>query len=134
MARLRNEDFEFEERNLRGDRPQVLVETRELTRVLEQSRSTSTKREALRKYRDQILRDERLGDTAVPHRIVITEASPYNIPRSRFRLGWNVVGVQTAGAMTIRIPTNLRTRHLVTIKDERNDAGSNPITIETYNP
>lgn len=127
-------DRTFEERYLRGPRPQVLQESRDLTKVLDQSRSTAKKRQALRDYRDQILRDERLGDKAVPNYIVVDSGSPAVVDRKRFRPGWNIIGVRTSGFMVVRLPITLRRNQMVSIKDERGTAGVDNIRVDLYDP
>lgn len=49
-----------------------------------------------------------------------------------FIFGNNIIGVNAAGAVTIRLPDNLTTGTLITINDESLDASTNNITIETY--
>lgn len=114
--------------------PSESRESRTLVARLDASRSTAQKKDAVRQFKSQVLRDERFRDSHVPNYVALTGASPIEVLRPWLRRGWNILGVQTAGAVTVRLPFTARKDQIITVKDERGTAGTSNITIEVYTP
>ena len=62
---------------------------------------------------------------------IAVRAATYTVRPRDLEDGENIFGVNYAGAVTIKIPKNISTKQLITIKDESCSAGTNNITIET---
>jgi hypothetical protein len=60
----------------------------------------------------------------------VDSASPYILPLQELIAGRNIVGIRTAGAMTVRIPLRAQEEQVITVADERGTADVDPITIE----
>lgn len=62
----------------------------------------------------------------------VTTGGTTTFTNAQLTLGNNIIGVNFAGAVTIRLPDNLSVGTIIEIKDESLAASSNNITIETY--
>lgn len=60
----------------------------------------------------------------------VESASPFILPLPELIAGRNIVGVRTAGAMTVRLPLRAQEEQVITVTDERGTADVDPITIE----
>lgn len=56
--------------------------------------------------------------------------SPFMVPLQELIAGVNVIGVRTAGVMTIQIPLRTKEEQVIRVADERGNADSNVITVE----
>jgi hypothetical protein len=60
----------------------------------------------------------------------VESASPYVLPLQDLIAGVNIVGVRTAGAMTVRLPLRTKEEQVIRVADERGTADSDVITVE----
>lgn len=62
--------------------------------------------------------------------LVADGASPIAVLLSTLIAGSNIIGVQTAGPVTIQLPLEATEEMVITISDERGTADVDPITVE----
>ena len=63
-----------------------------------------------------------VGDGESPIRVLFTDLIA----------GSNIVGIRTAGPVTVQIPLEATEEQVITVSDERGTADVDPITIEVY--
>jgi len=63
---------------------------------------------------------------------LLTDAGTTTYTSTDFIFGTNIIGVNAAGAVTIRLPDNLTNGTVITVNDESLNALTNNITISTY--
>ena len=63
---------------------------------------------------------------------LLTDVGTTTYTSADFIFGTNIIGVNAAGAVTIRLPDNLTTGTIITVNDESLNATANNITISTY--
>jgi hypothetical protein len=63
-----------------------------------------------------------VGDQASPIRVLFTDLIA----------GSNIIGVRTAGPVTVQLPLEATEEQVITVSDERGTAESDPITMEIY--
>ena len=62
--------------------------------------------------------------------LVAAGASPVLVLLSSLIAGSNIIGVQTAGPVTIQLPLEATEEQVITVSDERGTADVDPITVE----
>lgn len=62
--------------------------------------------------------------------LVADGASPVLVLFTSLIAGSNIIGVRTAGPVTIQLPLEATEEQVITVSDERGDADVNPITLE----
>lgn len=108
------------------------LRAREIHRRLGTERQTPLRGQAVEQLTDKAKRDLGLSgqlDRNVTY-IPLSSPSPIIIKRLQLNRGVNVLGIRTAGAVTVRLPFDARPDQMVAIKDERGVASTEPITLE----
>jgi hypothetical protein len=62
--------------------------------------------------------------------IIADTASPIIIERSDLIDGQTVIGVRTAGAVTVKLPLGAKENQIIAVTDERGTADADPITVQ----
>jgi hypothetical protein len=60
----------------------------------------------------------------------VETASPYIVPLQELIAGVNIIGVRTAGPMTVILPLRTKEEQVLRVADERGTADSDVITVE----
>ena len=71
------------------------------------------------------------GTLEAPVKYTSVTAATYTVLARDLLVGHNIYGVNYAGAVTITVPANIPSTHLIVINDESGSADSNNITIVT---
>ena len=70
------------------------------------------------------------GEFSETRYIPITGVSPIKIEVNELVNGMTILGVRTTGAVTIRLPVEANERMRIIVKDERDTAATDNITVE----
>lgn len=64
--------------------------------------------------------------------LVADGASPIRVLVTSLIAGSNIIGVQTAGAVTVQLPLEATEEQVITVSDERGTADVDNITVEIW--
>ena len=64
--------------------------------------------------------------------LVAEGASPVRVLFTDLIAGANIIGVRTAGPVTVQLPLEATEEQVITVSDERGTADADPVTVEIY--